>query len=1433
MNITWRLTPDQPHTDTPLEQQLSKNNADDIFWYHSDSKVLICIEHADGVQNISTHLSQKHSFKLARRLAIIQKYAQYERPFPHQVSLPPPEAPPIAALGHPLIGFLCDEYDCEFISINVSVIRHHCNKAHGWTSSKDDASYWHRVPVQTFFQNAASRRYFIVREEREESRPTLSSHVQEEIQHIKSEWSAARAVYENELEKLDADIIKQDRTGWFNRTDWPQHLRKRHLRYLAHASRLPDREEQVLHEVVRVSDLLMNRAVAGLFTFDIELRRWIKSSQQGEPDRRPIARLQNPDSQDRYTGYLRRFACYVFRVWASEQELSASQQEISGISTSATHGQASRSARSSLESSSDDDDDDNDDEEEEEEEEEENDTNEESNDETSEEEETTLVSNGSQHRPANQVVDPMQDARELFPWYGQQKALVAELYDLLVNTDGSITDEARTGKMAEVYRSFIFHKVGGKQFSSGLIHFLAVLGIDEDNNRLRHAVDYSYMLAGMVYNIRVLGAELLLPVAEREQQIDDLEGREEFLEQRRRFLADGTGTPMSIMISLLAYGKYVAMNTGNTGSVTWSRDRQTLYFRGQPVTLTGFRQMIHSALDFAEQMLWEKLLWSTRQSDRFEVDLDAIVDDVTFTKRGIWFVSKSSNGLSGGLDWTLTQMVTKLRGRERLRVRGYWRASPIRRYLRQVERFLTLLLFCVHTTGGQPARGTEVLSVRFRNGGFQDRNIFIMDGQVVVITRYHKSQALFDTPKIIPRFLPRRVGQLLVVYLAYLQPFREHLLVQVQGHGWSDHVWHNHQGPSETSRLTQVIADRTTRRLGHRYTTLDYRHIAVTIGRVVVGDRFAAGYMEEIGEVEEAEEDEESGLELQNGRGEAMGAARYGVPINIIHNLSVRSLETFRPLSERWHQFLGLASTSTSAPSAGKRAAPEGLDVAVPRKRPSWRSLFDTASQLAASTGPTLSIPGPSLQVSLLSSPPSATDVVASEPVHQEHIEQAMHQLFGSGPVHFNSPEQEEGLHAVLRSETPLVVVLPTGGGKTLLAMLPALLDPEGLTIVVVPFRALADDMVTRFCDAGIDCLEWTYGEANPATVVIVSADVAVSFGFLNYARTMEQKGLLRRIFIDECHLTFTSSDWRPKLASLRQLRGLGCPMICLTATLPPMLVFELEEMMLIRNARLIRCSTIRPRHRYSVQRCRPGELMAQALLICQRRVAHLGRQKGVIYCLSRASCEALAQELGSPYYHAGRVDRAEQLKQWCEGGGMIVATSALGTGVDFPGIVFVLHVDMPWSMIDFAQESGRGGRGGEVVDSMVLVEEQSVEERVQGGELSLDRSAMAAFVTSVGCRRRVMSQHMDGYGLARSCGEVDGCVPCDRCGEGLGELEDRQRQQGREWEVVRGALDEMSAGCAVCWFMVGDGWEGEHSLMECRRHGSVTEGHIDELRKG
>lgn len=116
---------------------------------------------------------------------------------------------------------------------------------------------------------------------------------------------------------------------------------------------------------------------------------------------------------------------------------------------------------------------------------------------------------------------------------------------------------------------------------------------------------------------------------------------------------------------------------------------------------------------------------------------------------------------------------------------------------------------------------------------------------------------------------------------------------------------------------------------------------------------------------------------------------------------------------------------------------------------------------------------------------------------------------------------------------------------------------------------------------------------------------------------------------------------------------------------------------------------------------CKPGNVEEKALELCERSKRHLGLRKGVVYSRSRNQCERLARELKCAYYHAGAADNEEMLGAWLERGGLIIPTSALGTGVDFPGVVFTLHVDAPYGMIDFAQESRRAGRAGENVDSV------------------------------------------------------------------------------------------------------------------------------------
>ena len=104
------------------------------------------------------------------------------------------------------------------------------------------------------------------------------------------------------------------------------------MQYLAHASRVPDRDESLLKEVCRVTDFTLSRSVAGMGILHRETRRWLRSPKLSEPDIPPLARLQEPNGQERYHNYWRRFICYCFRVWLSREERGPTSQ--SAFSTS-------------------------------------------------------------------------------------------------------------------------------------------------------------------------------------------------------------------------------------------------------------------------------------------------------------------------------------------------------------------------------------------------------------------------------------------------------------------------------------------------------------------------------------------------------------------------------------------------------------------------------------------------------------------------------------------------------------------------------------------------------------------------------------------------------------------------------------------------------------------------------------------------------------------------------------------------------------------------------------------------------------------------------------------------------------------------------------------------------------------------------------------
>lgn len=137
------------------------------------------------------------------------------------------------------------------------------------------------------------------------------------------EWDADIDRHREVLEVADAEIAKTDHTLWFKRTQWAEHLAGCNLKHLSRASRLPDREENMLQWVVELNNSLVERCVGGSSTLDHETRQWVRSANHSEADVRLLARLQNSESQQRYAVCTARLNCYRLRVLENGESVSA------------------------------------------------------------------------------------------------------------------------------------------------------------------------------------------------------------------------------------------------------------------------------------------------------------------------------------------------------------------------------------------------------------------------------------------------------------------------------------------------------------------------------------------------------------------------------------------------------------------------------------------------------------------------------------------------------------------------------------------------------------------------------------------------------------------------------------------------------------------------------------------------------------------------------------------------------------------------------------------------------------------------------------------------------------------------------------------------------------------------------------------------------
>nr|WP_209436563.1 DNA helicase RecQ [Kocuria subflava] len=409
------------------------------------------------------------------------------------------------------------------------------------------------------------------------------------------------------------------------------------------------------------------------------------------------------------------------------------------------------------------------------------------------------------------------------------------------------------------------------------------------------------------------------------------------------------------------------------------------------------------------------------------------------------------------------------------------------------------------------------------------------------------------------------------------------------------------------------------------------------------------------------------------------------------------------------------------------------------------------------------------------------------------------------------------------------VVLMPTGGGKSLCYQIPALVR-EGAGIVISPLIALMQNQVDALAAVGVKAafLNSTLDADQAAQVEgdLLNGDLDLLYMAperLVQPRTLDllSHANLALFAIDEAHcVSQWGHDFRKDYLGLSVLaeRFPGVPRIALTATATQATHQEITERLSLGAAEHFVASFDRPNIQYRIVE----KDNARSQLLSLIRAEH-ARDSGIVYCLSRRSVEQAAEALrkeglDAMAYHAGlsESERAERQTRFLQEDGVVmVATIAFGMGIDKPDVRFVAHLDLPKSVEGYYQETGRAGRDGlpatawlayglhDVVQLRRMIDQsEATETHLRGQRAHLD--AMLALCESLTCRRVQILQYFGQQ--AEPCGNCDNCltpptgwdatVPAQKLLSALIRL-DRERNQhfgaGQVIHVLRGKVNDRS----------------------------------------
>jgi superfamily II DNA helicase RecQ len=764
-----------------------------------------------------------------------------------------------------------------------------------------------------------------------------------------------------------------------------------------------------------------------------------------------------------------------------------------------------------------------------------------------------------------------------------------------------------------------------------------------------------------------------------------------------------------------------------------------------------------------------------------KIDIDGIVDDLSQRSMGY-----SMKMRQPGAQKLLNQYIIKNILRNRFLHDEYvhsvkdnqihWNASKVQQYVNMYDEFIRNICFMIHYVSGMPGRATELSTYKVSNGTSCQRNMFCSNKRIWFYVTYSKTNSLTDSSKSVIRFLDKETSNFMLLDFFIIRPF-----VQII----SSYLKIN---PENTYSIDLFVVngkkmdERDIRdnfaHLFQKYSTIpltfqQFRHLSKYISikiRIKTFQDYYKGFFQNEDDQDNDSDvdahldqdlDQDDQVQLgsrqkniakdpfsaQMGHSTRTGFLNYAGVVGAHNEVTDMEIQLYMRCSNQWQEFIKYNTyKSQGNPSNIAHEGTLQLPNPVQAEHETTKSNHQEIHPLNSNSIHTDDM-NHSMELCHASvSYPSASQSYQSLKLLQK--------LYESATITFNTRYQHMAADNVLFTNNNMLVILPTGGGKSTLIWLNCLHNFTKSTIVIVPTVSLKVDLIEKAKKFKISVTDSMTDYSNQ-NLIIVTTDSATTQSFLFSTQRLAHRNQLSMIFIDEAHTFVTDSCYRDCMKYLTMFASTMCPITLMTATAPSWIENTLLKMFFAyQNPVVIRDSTNRSNIVYNCIDNIDSSTIKQVI----SDYHHILSQDERVICYFQTisdvdEWEKLLGGIPCAVYHSkiDAIQRKTNTDLWKSGQvKILLATSGFGLGVDYSHVKYVIIIDLPYSFEDYIQQCGRAGRNGQDAYTLLFYSRRKEMTRnatfiQRGGKIKSDMFLkMLQYAETSHCRRQIISSYMD-----------------------------------------------------------------------------------------